>query len=205
MRDFAYGIRKGIDQDAIVKHRDFGEIFAYECDGYGGVNLMDDSNIPSLLSMPLFNYSESSFELPSPGRDYAKIYQNTRRFILSDANPYYAKGPILSAVGGPHLGPGKGWPMAAIVAAMTAFDPVSGPSGEAEGFVAEQLGQVLNSTSGAGVVHESVNAWNGNDFTRAWFGWANGLLGELVVKIEEHEVKTKGGLTADGLLGRSWQ
>lgn len=42
MRDFAYGIREGIDGDAIVHHRDFGDIFAYEIDGYGGVNLMDD-------------------------------------------------------------------------------------------------------------------------------------------------------------------
>lgn len=39
MRDFAFGIRKGIDSDAIVKHRVYGEIFAYECDGFGGVNL----------------------------------------------------------------------------------------------------------------------------------------------------------------------
>ncbi|KAF4628409.1 hypothetical protein G7Y89_g9738 [Cudoniella acicularis] len=36
MRDFAFGIRKGIDRDAIVHHRDFGDIFAYEIDGYGG-------------------------------------------------------------------------------------------------------------------------------------------------------------------------
>ncbi len=42
MRSFAYGIRIGIDRDAIVHHRDFGDIFAYEIDGYGGVNLMDD-------------------------------------------------------------------------------------------------------------------------------------------------------------------
>lgn len=42
MRDFAYGIRKGIDRDAIVHHREFGDIFAYEIDGYGGLNLMDD-------------------------------------------------------------------------------------------------------------------------------------------------------------------
>ena len=42
MREFAYGIRKGIDRDATVHHRDFGDIFAYEIDGYGGLNLMDD-------------------------------------------------------------------------------------------------------------------------------------------------------------------
>ena len=42
MRDFAFGIRNGIDRDAVVHHRDFGDIFAHEVDGYGGQNLMDD-------------------------------------------------------------------------------------------------------------------------------------------------------------------
>lgn len=218
MRSLAAGIRRGIDQDAVVKHRDFGEIFAYECDGFGGVNLMDDANVPSLLSMPLFGYARGP---PSrfgsgrgesealPKRDYATIYQNTRRFALSLANPYYAKGPEISAVGGPHLGPGKAWPMAALVAGMTAFDEETGlvgPKGKGgvEEEVAEQLAMVLNSTSGMGVVHESVNSWNGNAFTRAWFGWANGLMGELIIRIEEWERKAN-KLSGDGLLGRSWQ
>ena len=225
MRSLAAGIRRGIDRDAVVVHRDFGEIFAYECDGFGGVNLMDDANIPSLLAMPLFGYAKqpSKFTPPPkgkgeegdsdsaqpPARDHAKIYQNTRRFALSLANPYYAKGPEISAVGGPHLGPGKAWPMAALVAGMTAFDEETGlvgPKGKGgvEEVVAEQLGMVLNSTSGMGVVHESVNSWNGNAFTRAWFGWANGLMGELIIRIEEWE-RQANKLSGDGLLGRSWQ
>lgn len=217
MRDFAFGIRQGIDADAIVSHRDFGEIFAYECDGFGGVNLMDDANVPSLLSMPLFKYGESRYPLPESAkkRDYNAIYQNTRRFVLSLANPYYAQGPAISAVGGPHLGPGKAWPMAALVAGMTALEEESGfVDGRGKDVtvgkgvklvdvVAEQLGMVLNSTSGYGVVHESVNSWNEHSFTRSWFGWANGLLGELVIKIEDWEKKNKG--SAEGLLERSWQ
>lgn len=215
MRDFAFGIRKGIDADAIVTHREFGDIFAYECDGYGGVNLMDDANVPSLLSMPLFNYAESRYTLPegAKARDYSKIYQNTRRFIMSIANPYWAQGPAISAVGGPHLGPGKAWPMAALVAAMTAFDAETGlvdgrgksSGGSLATFVGEQLKMVLDSTSGWGVVHESVNSWMGTSFTRAWFGWANGLLGELVVRMEGWEDRNSKAGAEDGLLGRSWQ
>lgn len=178
---------------------------------------MDDANVPSLLSMPLFKYAESRYPLPdgAKGRDYAQIYQNTRRFVLSLDNPYYAKGPAISAVGGPHLGPGKAWPMAALVAGMTAFDSESGyvdgrgssataGKGPAlEDHVAGQLGMVLNSTSGWGIVHESVNSWLGGSFSRAWFGWANGLMGELVLRIDNWEAKNaKGGM---GLLGRSWQ
>lgn len=229
MRKLAKGIREGIAKDAVVKHRDFGEIFAYEVDGYGGANLMDDANVPSLLALPLWNFTQSH-DTSSPIRmfksvksgsgskntvkaraddeeishDYAKIYQNTRKFALSMANPYYAKGPAFSAVGGPHLGPGKGWPMAATVAALTAFESLSGFSTEEkEKVVAEQVSMILNSTGGTGVVHETVNAWNEGDWTRSWFGWANGLFGELILKIAEDEEKRDVG--DKGLLGRPWQ
>ncbi len=198
MRDFALGIRRGIDRDAVVRHRDFGDVFAYEVDGFGSTNMMDDSNVPSLLAMPLFRYHESAFETPQ--RDLAPVYRNTRRFVLSDANPYYAKGPALSAVGGPHLGPGKPWPMAAIVAAMTAYDPISGVD-DVDATVEAQLRMVLDSTAGTGVIHESVDAWNGLDWTRSWFGWANGLFGELILAMDERE-RLAG---KSGLLAKSWQ
>lgn len=261
MRDLAQGIRHGIAKDAVVTHREFGDMFAYEVDGYGSANLMDDANVPSLLAFPLWNYthspidqktivksthggnthtrtqahqrSESDPDQPSESLDdelssppppkpkpytttppsqhnYSSIYQNTRRFILSLSNPYFAQGPALSAVGGPHLGPGKGWPMAATIAALTAYNSelsgLSAGSNEQEKVVEEQLRMILDSTSGTGVVHETVNAWNEKDWTRSWFGWANGLFGELIVKIAEEEagrgVKWEEG---EGLLGRSWQ
>jgi uncharacterized protein len=200
MREQALGIRTGIDRDAIVHHREFGEIFAYEVDGFGSSNLMDDANIPSLLAMPLWNYTRSEFAIPRPiegekAHDYAAVYQNTRRFILSDSNPYWSKGPVLSAVGGPHLGPGRGWPMAATVAALTAYEPISG-SEDAEAEIEVQLQQILSSTAGSGVIHETVSGHSENLWTRAWFGWANGLFGELILRMEEHE---------SGLLAKSYQ
>ncbi|KAK4150353.1 hypothetical protein C8A00DRAFT_37053 [Chaetomidium leptoderma] len=251
MRKLAEGIRRGVARDAVVKHRDFGDIFAYEVDGYGGANLMDDANVPSLLAMPLWNYtlsekagrmlksvkhtaarsnsstmthpdtreeeeeddsetSTSTSTPPEKEHDYAQIYQNTRKFVLSMANPYFAKGPALSAVGGPHLGPGKGWPMAATVAALTAYEDLAGfasssSSSSRDEAVAEQLFAVLNSTAGTGVIHETVNAWREHDWTRAWFGWANGLFGELVLRIAEDEEKRGVLGSEEGLLGRSWQ
>ncbi|KZL88334.1 duf1237 domain-containing protein [Colletotrichum incanum] len=206
MRAQAFGIRQGIEKDAIVHRPGFGDIFAYEVDGYGGANLMDDANVPSLLAMPLWNFTQSNYKLPNPPkgekqRDYAEVYRNTRKYVLSDANSYFMKGPVISAVGGPHVGPGKAWPMAAVIAAITAYDPISGIK-EVEKEVEEQLRMVLDSTAGTGVLHESVNSWNENDWTRAWFGWANGLFGELLLKIEEEEKKKGGG---GGLLGKSWQ
>ena len=215
MRRLASGIRAGIARDAIVRHRDFGDIFAYEVDGFGGANLMDDANVPSLLAMPLWNFTRKAL-VAAPARygaadpsekDYATVYRNTRKFVLSPSNPYYSKGPVLSAVGGPHLGPGKGWPMAATVAALTAYEGITGLAEnrkELEAVVGEQLRMILDSTAGTGVVHESVDAWNAGLWSRSWFGWANGLFGELMMRIardEEHGAVRRG----EGLLGRSWQ
>ncbi|KAF9870228.1 hypothetical protein CkaCkLH20_12314 [Colletotrichum karsti] len=205
MREQAFGIRQGIEKDAIVHRPGFGDIFAYEVDGYGGANMMDDANVPSLLAMPLWNFTKSKFKLPSPAkgekeRDYSKIYQNTRKFVLSDANSYFMRGPVISAVGGPHVGPGKAWPMAAVIAAITAYDPISGVK-DVEKEVEEQVSMVLDSTAGTGVLHESVNSWDEKDWTRAWFGWANGGFGELILKMEEQVKKADGS----GLLSKSWQ
>jgi len=58
MRALATGIGEGIKRDAVVKHPDFGEIFAYAVDGNGGVETPDDAaNYPSLLAMSLWNFT----------------------------------------------------------------------------------------------------------------------------------------------------
>ncbi|KAK0631703.1 hypothetical protein B0T14DRAFT_419530 [Immersiella caudata] len=225
MRQLAATIRHGVALDAVVSHRDFGDIFAYEVDGYGSTNLMDDANVPSLLALPFWNYtrphySDSTSSKASSSKtkaeleaeeaekkhDFPRVYQNTRKFVLSMANPYYAKGPALSAVGGPHLGPGKGWPMAATVAALTAYDELAGISAgkERDAVVGEQLRMVLDSTAGKGVIHETVDAWSEFAWTRSWFGWANGLFGELILKIAEDE-RVRGVKQGEGLLGKLWQ
>ncbi|MBA5770771.1 glycoside hydrolase family 125 protein, partial [Escherichia coli] len=66
-------IQLGIEKFGTYNHPTFGEIFAFEVDGLGNQLLMDDANVPSLLSMPIIEYLEKE----SP------IYQNTRKFILS--------------------------------------------------------------------------------------------------------------------------
>ncbi|KAK1754170.1 hypothetical protein QBC47DRAFT_403556 [Echria macrotheca] len=68
---------------------------------------------------------------------------------------------------------------------MTAFETISGVD-DVESAVEAQLRMLLDSTAGTGIMHECVNAWNVNDWTRSWFGWANGLFGEL--SMEKHEV-----------------
>jgi len=52
MRGVAEGIEQGIEEHAVVKHPKFGGVYAFEIDGLGSFNLMDDANLPSLLSIP---------------------------------------------------------------------------------------------------------------------------------------------------------
>ncbi|KAL8714396.1 MAG: hypothetical protein Q9220_001729 [cf. Caloplaca sp. 1 TL-2023] len=133
MRIMASEIRAGITKNGIVHHSLFGPIFAYEVDGYGSQNLMDDANLPSLLSAATMGYVSPNDE----------VYLNTRLFALSEANPYWMHGDTLGAIGGPHLGPMKGWPLASIVRVMTSTDN----SGEE---AREELGAILNTTDGLG-------------------------------------------------------
>jgi meiotically up-regulated gene 157 (Mug157) protein len=83
-------IEAGIWAHGTIKHKVFGEVFAYECDGFGGAIVMDDANLPSLLSLPLLGFLDVSNE----------VYQNTRRLILDQANPYYFKGKDFRGIGG---------------------------------------------------------------------------------------------------------
>jgi meiotically up-regulated gene 157 (Mug157) protein len=169
MTDIATGIEEAIDKLAIVDHPEFGRMYAYEIDGFGSFNLMviffaflssicelmftdtlqDDANIPSLLSIPHLRFKNNTDE----------VYRNTRDFVLSKSNPYYAYGPVINAPGGPHQGPGMGWPMGIIMQLLTSDDDDEITGG---------LKVLMGSTSGLGLMHETVNSHNESSWTRPW-------------------------------------
>lgn len=84
-------ITAAIWEHGVVRHKKFGDVFAYEVDGFGGTLMMDDANYPSLLAMPLMGFVKNDDE----------IYVNTRRMILSkEGNPYYLTGREFRGIGG---------------------------------------------------------------------------------------------------------
>ncbi|KAF1995000.1 glycoside hydrolase family 125 protein [Amniculicola lignicola CBS 123094] len=170
MRKMATDIHDGIQKHAVVRDAKYGPIYAYELDGYGSHILMDDPNIPSLLSAPFLSY----LPLSDP------VYQNTRRKILSRDNPYYSWGPVMSGVGSPHTLPGSVWPMACIMTILT-----SGDGMEAEDEVVRELRGLVGGTAGYGLMHESVNSHSEGMFSRSWFSWANGMFGQAVLHVEK--------------------
>lgn len=155
-------VTEGIEKYGIVRTQEFGEIYAYETDGYGQYNLMDDANVPSLLSMEYLGYH--------PGRK--DVAENTRRFLLSEANPYYYRGKSLWGIGSPHTPSRYVWHIAVAMEGLTAHS-------REEKLAA--IRRLAGSDGGKGVMHEGVFADNPEIFTREWFSWANAMYSELVL------------------------
>lgn len=155
-KKLAEEISTGIYRHGIVIHPVHGEIFAYETDGLGHYNLMDDANVPSLLAAPWFGFCKKEDVL----------YQNTRRFVLSESNPYYYKGKAAEGVGSPHTPAGYVWHIAIAIRGLTA---------ESREEQKEMLDMLARTTAGTGYMHEGVDANAPERYTRPWFAWANSM------------------------------
>nr|WP_302986452.1 GH92 family glycosyl hydrolase [uncultured Alistipes sp.] len=157
-------VAAALQQHAVVEHPVYGKIYAFEVDGFGSVQLMDDANVPSLLAMPYLG----DVERTDP------VYENTRRFVWSTDNPYFWRGEAGEGIGGPHIGVEMIWPMSIMMRAFTSTD-------DAE--IRDCIIALMTTDAGTGFMHESFSRHDAADFTRAWFAWQNTLFGELILKL----------------------
>jgi len=167
--DLADEVATALKKYATYHHPKYGTIYAYEIDGFGNHLLMDDANVPSLLSMPYLGLVDVN----------DSIYQNTRRFVWSKDNPYFFKGKAGEGIGGPHIGYYMVWPMSIMMKAFTSQNDQE---------IKNCMETLLKTDAGTGFIHESFNKDNATNFTRPWFAWQNTLFGELVLKLM-HENK----------------
>jgi meiotically up-regulated gene 157 (Mug157) protein len=149
-----------------AEHPKRGTIVAYEVDGFGSTALMDDANVPSLLSLAYLG----ALERTDP------LYQRTRGYSLSTDNPYYYEGKLAHGNGSPHTGPNRVWPVAITMRALTSRD-----SGE----IRDCLAMLKRTHNGTGFMHEAFDPDDAAKFSRPWFAWANSIFGELIVTLAD--------------------
>lgn len=157
-------VEAALKKHAVYNHPEYGRIYAFEVDGFGNHLLMDDANVPSLLAMPYLGDVDVNDE----------VYQNTRRFVWSESNPYFFSGTAGEGIGGPHIGYDMAWPMSIMMKAFTSQNDEE---------IKECVTMLLNTDNDTGFMHESFNVNDPSDFTRPWFAWQNTLFGELIVKL----------------------
>ncbi|KAJ7110661.1 Six-hairpin glycosidase-like protein [Mycena epipterygia] len=154
--------------DAVWVNTLVNNIFAYETNGFGGRYVMDDANVPSLLSLPYLGFLDKSHP----------AYVATRKLLLSRGNPYFAAGKNFSGIGGPHVDAWHPWPMSQISAIFGTDDDED---------ILRSLYLIANNTAGLGLIHESQSIYSPTDYTRGWFAWANSYFAEMLLDLAQRK------------------
>lgn len=147
-----YGIPPGVPKP----------FYAYEVDGFGQYCIMDDANVPSLMSLPLIGWCAQDDPL----------YRNTRALMLGSHNPYYYKGSCLRGIGSPHTPADYVWDVALAVEGLTTPDPAEKRA---------LIRMMAHNDAGTRLMHEGIHVDDPTRFTRPWFSWANSMYCELVL------------------------
>lgn len=163
--ELATEVRTALQKYAVVNHSIYGKVYAFEVNGYGSFHLMDDANVPSLLSLPYL-------KAVSPGDPH---YTNTRKLILSEENPFFYKGKAAEGIGGPHGGLHTIWPLSIIMRGLTSSTKEE---------VKQALHMLKTTHAGTGFMHEAFHKDDPSKFSRKWFAWANTLFGEFILDVQ---------------------
>ncbi|MDR4969177.1 MAG: glycoside hydrolase family 125 protein, partial [Acholeplasmataceae bacterium] len=163
-------IAVAIEKHGIVNHPLYGNIYAYEVDGLGNYLLMDDANVPSLLSAPYLGYLKTA----NP------VYQNTRKFILSTSNPFYYQGKVAQGVGSPHTPRHHIWHISLAIQGLTSISNI------------EKL-QILaffkSTDADTNLMHEGFHVDNPFEYSRPWFSCANSMFAEFLMSLNGIYIK----------------
>jgi meiotically up-regulated gene 157 (Mug157) protein len=160
--NLAKEVKEALRLHGVFEHKEYGKIYPFEVNGFGSVHLMDDANVPSLLSLPYLNAVKKN----------DAVYTNTRKYILSEDNPFFFKGKAAEGIGGPHAGMFMIWPLSITMRGLTSTDAKE---------VRNCLHLLKTTHAGTGFMHEAFHKDDASRFTRKWFAWANTLFGEFVL------------------------
>jgi meiotically up-regulated gene 157 (Mug157) protein len=163
-RALAGEVEEALRQYAVVTLPQGGRGYAFEVDGFGKSNCMDDANVPNLISLPYLGAVKRG----------DRLYRNTRRWALSAQNPYYYKGRAAEGLGGPHSGANMIWPLGLMMQGMTSTN---------DDEIRHCLATLQHTHAGTGFMHESFNKDDASQFTRPWFAWANTMFGEFILTV----------------------
>lgn len=155
-------IQDGIEKFAKVKNAKGETVYAYEVDGLGNHSIMDDSNVPNLLSAPYLGYCKNDNE----------VYKSTRSTLLSKENPFFYEGEYAKGIGSSHTPENYIWPIALAMEGMTTDD-----KSEKERI----LNLLVKCDAGTKLMHEGFDVNDPSKYTREWFSWANMMFCELVM------------------------
>ena len=163
-------IQAGIERYGIIQNAQGQAVFAYEVDGLGNASIMDDGNVPNLLSLPYLGFCSED----------DPIYVATRQTVLSPENPYYYSGKLASGLGSSHTWDQYIWPISLSMEGLTT-------SHKAE--KARILDLLVNTDAGTNQMHESFHVDDDSRYTREWFSWSNMMFCELLLDYFDIRVK----------------
>ncbi|MGO1470431.1 MAG: glycoside hydrolase family 125 protein [Tissierella sp.] len=164
-------IKRGIEKYGITENKAGNKVYAYEVDGLGNASLMDDANVPNLISAPYLGYCDIN----------DLVYQETRKTLLSDENPFYYTGEAASGVGSSHTPNDYIWHMSLAMKGLTSQN---------KEFKKEMLDRMVETDAGKNTLHEGFHKDRPEEYTREWFSWPNMLFVELM--LEYYGFKLKG-------------
>ena len=158
----AQTIADGVQNFGVTTNQAGEAVFAYEVDGLGNALIIDDANVPDLLSLPYLGAVASD----------DPIYQATRKTILSPENGFYYAGKFGAGLGSPHTPKHYIWPIALAVQGLT------DPNKTHKRAILDTLAATTANTD---MMHESFHVDDPTQYTREWFSWANMMFCELLL------------------------